>query len=217
MTVGAGDGVLLLHGLGRRHASMGRLAAAARREGHATCAPGYPGRKLPVGQLVDFLTPTFAAFAESCDGVIHIVTHSLGGLLARGLIEAQRPDRLGRVVMLAPPHEGSEVADLLYRLKLNRMVMGPVGAALRTGRADGPQRPPAAFELGVIAGDRPLDPVFPRLIFRRANDGKVAVAATRLPGMADHIVLPVSHPLMMYDRRVIAQTMAFLAQGRFRR
>jgi hypothetical protein len=73
------------------------------------------------------------------------------------------------------------------------------------------------FEVGIIAGSRALDPIFPRLIIRRPNDGKVAIAATHLPGMKDHIVLPVSHTLMVYDRRVVTQVMAFLADGTFQR
>jgi len=212
-------GVVLLHGLARRGGSMSRLAAAARRDGYATCSPTYPGRRRSIADLVAFLAPTFAAFEASCGGPVSIVTHSLGGLLARALIRVHRPKQLGRVVMLAPPNAGSEVADLIYRVRLDRVILGPAGIHLRTGRNEDAERllGPIDFELGVIAGDRALDPIFPRLIFSRPNDGKVAVAATHVAGMADHIVLPVSHPLMMYDRRVVMQTMAFLNTGRFRR
>lgn len=197
---------------------MGRLAAAARSEGYATCSPGYPGRHLPLAALVAHIAPTIAAFESSFAGPLNIVTHSLGGLVARALILAKRPARLGRVVMLAPPNAGSEVADLLYRARLNRPFLGPVGVQLCTGRLAQDERLLGAidFDCGIIAGDRPIDPVLPRLIFRRSNDGKVAVAATKVRGMADHVVLPVSHPLMMYDRRVIAQAMTFLRHGRFK-
>lgn len=212
-------GVLLLHGLARGGGSMRRLAAAARRDGRATLAPTYPGRRQSVAGIVDVLGPAVDVFAASFDGPLHIVTHSLGGLVARALIRARRPQRLGRVVMLAPPNGGSEVADLVYRMRLDRMILGPAGVHVRTARRneDETSLGPVDFELGIIAGDRPFDPVFPRFIFRRPNDGKVAVDATRLSGMADHIVLPVTHMLMMYDARVVMQTMAFLNTGRFRR
>lgn len=197
---------------------MGRLAAAARREGYTTCSPEYPGRHLSLAALADHVAPMVAAFEASCWGPLNIVTHSLGGLVARALILTKRPARLGRVVMLAPPNAGSEVADLVYRARLDRLFLGPVGAHLRTSRLAEDERllGRVDFDLGVIAGDRSLDPVLPPLIFARPNDGKVAVAATHVEGMADHIVLPVSHMLMTYDRRVIAQTMAFLDNGRFR-
>lgn len=212
-------GVLLLHGLGRTAGSMRTLAAAARRAGYSVCSPAYPARRRSLPAITAYLAPKVAAFAAECDGPLHIVTHSLGGLVARSLILAHRPARLGRVVMLAPPNAGSEIADLLYRVRLNRLFLGPVGAHVRTMRLaeDEALLGPVDFELGIIAGSRPLDPVFPRLIVPRPNDGKVAVAATHVEGMADHIVLPVSHTLMVYDRRVVVQAMAFLGTGSFQR
>jgi pimeloyl-ACP methyl ester carboxylesterase len=219
MTDCAKGGVLFLHGLGRRAGSMRMLAAAASAEGYATFSPAYPGRRRSLTGIVDHLAAKVAAFDASFGDPLHIVTHSLGGLVARALIEARPPGRLGRVVMLAPPNGGSEVADLIYRVRLNRILLGPVGAHLRTRRIADDEKllGKVGFELGIIAGSRGLDPISPRLIFARPNDGKVAVAATHVEGMRDHIVLAVSHTLMVYDRRVVAQTMAFLKQGRFRR
>lgn len=210
--------VLLLHGLGRTGGSMRTLAAAARREGLVTCAPSYAARRHTMEAIVADLRPRIAAFTSRTDDPVHIVTHSLGGLVARALIQAERPARLGRVVMLAPPNMGSELADLVYRMRLDRILLGPVGAHLRTTRLEEDEQllGPIDYDLGIIAGNRALDPIFPRLIMSRPNDGKVTVAATRVPGMTDHIVLSVSHTLMVYDRRVVEQTMAFLRDGVFR-
>lgn len=217
MTAAATGGVLFLHGLGRRAGSMWRLAAAARGAGYTTFSPAYPGRRRPLPGLVDYLQAEVAAFEASFDGPLHVVTHSLGGLVARALIQTRRPKRLEHVVMLAPPNGGSEVADFIFRARLNRIFLGPVGAHLRTARLleDEHLLGRVDFELGIIAGSRGLDPIFPRLIIGRPNDGKVAIAATHVDGMRDHIVLPVSHTLMVYDRRVIAQVMAFLQAGSF--
>lgn len=147
------------------------------------------------------------------------MSHSLGGLLARALIHAQRPAHLGRVLMLAPPNQGSEWADLLFHLRLNRLVLGPVGGQLRKDRASADEAMLGAvdYDLGVIAGDRALDPLFPRLIVPRPNDGKVSVAATRIARVRDHIILPVSHTFMVSDRRVAGQVLAFLTDGHFHR
>lgn len=212
-------GVILLHGHGRTGRSLRTLAGALSREGFETMAPDYGRHGRSMAAIVDHLAPGVSAFAPRCQGPVHIVTHSLGGLVARALLASHRPDGLGRVVMLAPPNGGSEWADLLFLLQLHRPLLGPVGAHLRTARtsADEALLGVVDFDLGVIAGDRPLDPIFPRMVLPRPNDGKVSVASTRVAGMRDHIVLPVSHTLMVYDRRVAAQTSTFLRTGYFDR
>ncbi len=153
-------GVLLLHGHGRLGASMGRLARAARRAGYATLSPNYPYRR-PLEEIVDWLAPRVAAFEAEFTGPMHIITHSLGGLVARALIAARPPERLGRVVMLAPPNQGSELADLLFRFRLAPLVLGGIGPHLRTGRtaADEAALGSITYPLGIIAGDRPLFPI----------------------------------------------------------
>jgi len=213
----AEGGVLLLHGHGRFGASMALLAKAARRAGYATFSPSYPYRR-SLGEIVDWLAPRVTEFEADFAGPLHIVTHSLGGLAARALIAAHPLGRPGRVVMLAPPNGGSELADLLIRLRLDRIVLGAAGAHLRTMRAalDEAALGQVDYPLGIIAGDRALLPLSLGLL-PRPHDGKVSVAATRVGGLTDHVTLPVTHTLMVYDRRVIAATLAFLREGAFDR
>lgn len=211
--------VLLLHGHGRTGASMALLALSLRLRGHPVFAPSYGFRRSLAG-IADRLAPRVAAFANANAAPLHIVTHSLGGLVARALLARHRPARLGRVVMLAPPNAGSELADLLDRLGLAAPLIGPVAPHLCTRRApalDSMLGGPADYPLGIIAGSRARGPVPPGLVFAGPNDGKVAVAATHLAGEADHLVLPVSHPGMLVDGRVRAQMLHFLAHGRFHR
>ena len=210
------DGVLLLHGIARRAASLHPMERRLVEAGYATLNLDYPARRLDLSGIVEGIAPTVAAFGGRV-GRLHVVTHSMGGLVARALIARHRPANLGRVVMLGPPNGGSEVADALHRLAAYRCFFGPAGAELVTGRS------PALtallgsvdFPLGVIAGDRTLDPLASRFWLRGPNDGRVTVARTRVEGMADHRVLPTTHPLMMRDRRVQAETLHFLTEGRF--
>lgn len=194
---------------------MGFLGSELGDDGFATLAPSY-GMRRSMTEILQFLGPRVEAFEATLDGPMHIVTHSLGGLVARGLIATHRPQKLGRVVMLAPPNQGSELADLLFDLKLSASVLGPVGGVLRTQRlrADEALLGPVDYELGIVAGSVSLTPI-PERILPRPHDGKVSVAATRLDGMADHVVIPVPHSLMPVHPKSVGQALVFLQNGRF--
>ena len=208
--------VILLHGMGRTGISMRAIAAALRASGIPTLSPWY-GLRRSMPEIVAYLHPRITAFAAAHPGPLHIVTHSLGGLVARAYITAYRPPALGRVVMLAPPNAGSALADFVFDLGLDNLIFGPVGPHLRTTRPEEHETQLGCidFDLGIIAGDRRLDPIIAPFFFTTANDGKVAVEATRIDGMADHIVLPVQHTFMVQDAAVIAQIRAYLATGAF--
>ena len=213
---GAREGVLLLHGIARRAASLRPLERRLAAAGYATLNLDYPARRLDLAGIAARIAPAVAAFAGGLDR-LHCVTHSMGGLVVRVLIARHRPANLGRVVMLGPPNEGSEVADALHRLWLYRRVFGPAGGQLVTVRDEALRGllGTVDYPLGVVAGSRSLYPLASRLWLREANDGRVTVARTRVAGMADHLVLPTAHPTMMWDARVGAATLRFLAQGRF--
>jgi len=168
--------------------------------------------------ILRHLEPGVAEFEGVRPGPFHILTHSVGGLMARALIHRKRPADLRRVVMLGPPNAGSEIADMLCKYNRESAILGRVGKQLRTVRSmdDEAMLGSIDFQLGVTAGDWPIAPVLPMLL-PRPNDGMVSVAATRIPGVADHIILPVDHTRMVHDRRVIAQSLAFLEAGAFSR
>ena len=207
---------LLLHGHGRSGLSMGLIAARLEAAGWATLAPSY-GFRIDLKAILDRLQGPLARLSAAHER-LDIVTHSMGGLVARALIAAHRPPNLGRVVMLAPPNRGSELADLLVGLNLADALLGPAYAHLVTRRtqADEALLGQVDYELGIIAGSRSLTPVPPRLL-PAPHDGKVSVAATHLAGMADHIVLPVPHSLMTAHPASTAQALHFLREGRFSR
>jgi len=206
--------VILLHGLARTARSMRAMQRALEERGYRVVNEGYPSRSAKVEALaVDAIESALAA----CAGAprIHFVTHSLGGILVRYYLANHVIENLGRVVMLGPPNRGSEVVDKLGWLPGYYLLNGEAGYQLGTGADSVPNRlGPANFDVGIIAGTRSINLYLSTLI-PGANDGKVSVGHTRLEGMNDHIVLPVTHSLMMRNRRVIAQVIHYLEHGRF--
>lgn len=145
---------------------------------------------------------------------VHLVGHSLGGLLLVQMLARHADHREGRVVCLASPLTGSRAASSLLNL--------PGGRALLGGSAEGlfdprPRRWSGRRELGIVAGATSvgLGRLFTAL--PEPNDGTIAVDETRLEGAADHIVLNVSHTFMLFSPAVAAQVVHFLRHGQFAR
>jgi pimeloyl-ACP methyl ester carboxylesterase len=208
--------VILLHGLCRTSRSMEKMERALFRAGYRVVNVDYPSRTAPIEQLSAM---AISAAIETClrahASQIHFVTHSLGGILVRHYLANHTIPQLGRVVMLGPPNQGSEVVDRLRDWKLFTTINGPAGLQLGTDRNSAPNRlGRAMFPVGVIAGNRSVNWINSCFI-RGRNDGKVSVARTRLAGMADHLVVEASHPFLMRNRNAIRQTIAFLRNGRF--
>ena len=242
----SGETVVLLHGLGVRSWVMTRLEHALKREGYRVVNISYASRWTPLEQLGESWLPRLLheTGADTAPR-LHFVTHSMGGIVLRLWLQRataaapaasadpakSRSDsglspadispplsRLGRIVMVAPPNAGSELADHLRRFALFRWLTGLNGVRLGTGpdslpRSLGPW-PAGAGRLGIIAGHHSLNPLFSSWL-PGPDDGKVSVASTRLEGMCDFIILPHSHTWLIWRRDTIERTCAFLRNGHF--
>ena len=207
--------VVLFHGLARTDRSMRPLEQRLEAAGFRVENLRYPSTDHEPEVLVEAIAERLEACCAEASR-LHFVTHSLGGILLRAHLAERRPGNLGRVVMLAPPNQGSELVDALQGAGLFEWIFGPTAAQLGTGEGSLPNRlPPPDYEVGVIAGSRSVNPAG-SLVIEGENDGTVAVEHTKLPGMADFLVVPHSHTFIMRSETVAEQAVHFLRRGRFR-
>jgi triacylglycerol lipase len=211
--------VVLLHGLALRSWAMERVAHALRADGFRVVNLTYPSRTMPIERLAHEWLPAQLRAAQLPETArVHFVTHSMGGIIVR-LLQRYFPEAWhGRVVMIAPPNHGSEIVDHLDRFSFFRWFTGENGRRLGTNASSvvaglGAWRPEAG-ELGIIAGDASSNSLFTSWL-GGPNDGRVAVASTRLAGMTDFVLLHHSHTWLQWRGDTVVQVRAFLRDGRF--
>jgi pimeloyl-ACP methyl ester carboxylesterase len=150
--------------------------------------------------------------AAHSPGVVHLVAHSLGGLVVLHLAARGGLPREGRVVFLGVPTAGSAVARIFAARGPTRPLLG---RSVKDGLLGGAPPWPGGRDLGVVAGTKSIGAG--RLVggLRRPNDGTVAVSETRARGATDRLALPVSHTGLLGSRAVADAVATFLRDGRF--
>jgi triacylglycerol lipase len=213
----AADYVILLHGLGRTSLSMKRIEWTLQKQNYRVINVAYPSTRVSIQEAADvWLDKVLKTRVTDPTAKIHFVCHSLGGIVLRQYLTNHEIRNLGRVVMLAPPNHGSELADRLRNNCLYRLATGPAGQQLGTSEASVPnQLGPVDFKLGVIAGDRSLNPLFSFWI-PGPDDGKVSVRSARMPG-AEFLLVHHSHTWMAWSGKVNEAISQFLRVGNFGR
>ena len=210
--------VILLHGLARTEKSLSKLEHYLESKGFSVINMGYPSRHKTVQELSVYVIPTAIEQCMALDASkIHFVTHSMGGILVRYYLEHNPVPNLGRVVMLSPPNRGSEAVDKLKGTPIFKWINGPAGGQLGTDAGAIVNRLGAPnYEVGIITGDRSINPILSLLIPGR-DDGKVSVESAKLQGMKDFLIVHKTHPFIMNDEKVLQQVVTFLGEGAFAR
>lgn len=211
--------VVLIHGMGRTLHSMDDMQERLTAAGYHTVSLGYPSTKKTIDAIVEDHFPGALQQCQQFDpDTIHFVSHSLGGIVLRTIFKTDKPENLGRVVMLSPPNHGSEVTDRLKDWWLYRWLNGPAGQQLTTDKASHPNKlGPVDYPVGIITGDRYyffdywLSAIIPGV-----DDGKVSVESARLEGMKDFLVVHETHPFIMDAEYVQDETLHFLENGIFK-
>ncbi|MFC7338158.1 esterase/lipase family protein [Haloferula chungangensis] len=215
-TAGQGEHVVLLHGLCRTTRSMAKMECSLTEAGYTVHNLSYPTRKKSVVRLAEeHLAPELAQPDLKGATKIHFVTHSLGGIVLRQYLSDHTLHNLGRIVLLGPPSQGSQVVDKIGHWKIFKALNGPAGTQLGSNDDSLPnQLGPLGHDHAVIAGSCSINWINSCMI-PGPDDGKVAVSHTRLPDTTTHLVLPVTHPYLMKNKRVIRNVVHYLNKGNF--
>lgn len=210
----AKDGVVLLHGIARSASNMEKIETTLEERGHNVLNINYPSTSQPIEEIQQTIHADIQNFTKQ-NSKTHFVTHSMGGLVARAYLNKYKVNNLGRVVMLSPPNQGSEVADFLKNNFLYKKIYGPAGQQLTTDRtALHHILGNVYYELGIIAGTWSIDPVS-SFIIPGDDDGKVSTERMKVDGMKAFIETPTTHTFMMKDKKVINLAIRFIEQGHF--
>lgn len=210
-----GDYVVILHGITRSNKHMQKLAIYLQKDGFDVINLSYPSTTYKIEDLAEIINKEIFQRATE-KKTIHFIGYSMGGLIVRALINKYNYKNLGKVVQLAPPNRGSEVADLVKNFWPYKKIFGPAGQQLITDQSAVKHIfGEVNYELGVIAGNVTIDPISSAII-PGEDDGKVSVESTKLEGMKDHIVVSASHTFFPSNKEVQNQTLYFLKNGNFK-
>lgn len=203
-----GDYVILFHGIRASAGAMDNIARFLDEKGYTVINIDYPSSQYEIATLAEnYFGP---ALENCCDGAskesgrkIHIVTHSMGGIVLRQYLQNHSIKNLGKIVMIAPPNHGSIWSDLMGDWKIAEWIMGPALAELKTGDQGVPENLPIpATEFAIIAGE---------------NDNKVSVESAKLEGMADFKVVPNNHINILRSKEMMEAVGRFLQDPYFNR
>lgn len=202
------EAVILVHGVWMRGFSLLLLRRRLRAAGFRTELFDYASVFGDDEHSLDRLSRRVVAQRAE---TVHLVGHSLGGLLALRAAGRLPHAISGRIVCLGSPLNGSAVARRLAHRSRLPQVLGCSAEILCAGL---PAQAPAV-DVGVIAGTQALGLGQLLGMFDGPNDGTVSVAETRWPGAVAHCEVGTSHTGLTLSREAAGLTARFLRRGTF--
>ncbi len=206
--------VLLVHGILRSTGTFSALENALIEAGFDAVAISYPSSQGTIEEHAEGL----ARLLDRQEGseTVSFVTHSMGGLVLRHLLSRDAPwtrrISVRRIVLIAPPNQGSAVARLLKDIPAYRWIYGAAGQQLTPAEVS--KIPLIQHPFAIVAGGtgdgEGFNPLLPG-----DDDGTVALAETRLEGALDFLVVPEIHAVISNHRDTIRATINFLKHGKF--
>jgi pimeloyl-ACP methyl ester carboxylesterase len=200
--------IALVHGLWNRGWTMMAMAKRLKARGHNVSVYSYSTRS----DNLDGHANGLRAFLKTIKSEqVHLVGHSMGGLVILNMLSRFDDLPPGRIVLMGTPVKGSSAVKRLEKLPGQKFMFGKA----RENLLQGFQHTPMERETGVIRGTRALGLGRIAGAPGEPNDGSVAVSETELEGMKDSVDLDVAHTQMLVSTEVVEQLEQFLLHGKF--
>jgi len=194
------EAVILVHGLIRSSSSMMSPAAFLRKKGFSVFIYDYYSSRHPIRRHADDFSRLLGKILGEDFKKVHFVTHSLGGIIARIALAKLADPKLGRLVMIAPPNQGSAKASRVSKIWITKKLLRPLDELRNDSDSFIRKVPIPEIEFGIIAG---------------SMDAKVSVEESHLKNEKDHLVVNSFHTFIMNRKAVKEAVLKFIANGKF--
>ena len=210
----SGTAVIALHGILRSSKSWTELQRVLEPDDYTFINFDYPSTQQSISDFADQLQEVIATL----DGIehIHLIGHSMGGLVVRRWCQQYSDPRMRRLLMIGTPNSGAEMASMLKKNLLFQLILGPSGQQLVADPEEFISTLPLpTMEYAVIAGAKGTPDGFNPLI-PGDDDGVVTVQSARLPGAVDYLAVRALHSFQPWNPEVMEATRRYLSSGALR-
>jgi triacylglycerol lipase len=211
--------VVLLHGMSQKAKSMSLLEDYLTSEGYEVLNIEYPSLKYGIETLAkDFVWTEIKKRRVAKNRKIHFIGYSMGGVVARYIVENIKPRNLGKVIFIASPISGSEIAEFLNHYSISKKIFGPAITDLaKNSKLMSKMCKHVDYEVGVLAGNLSVNFITSLFIFAGESDGTVSLESTKISGMKDYHVMKYPHFFMIRNTRTYEHLSNFLKCSKFNR
>jgi pimeloyl-ACP methyl ester carboxylesterase len=212
--------VVLLHGMARSPRNLAKLERQLKNEGYRVLNLGYNSFRDDYPTIIHQLSSQIESWLDH-NLALHFVAHSFGGILSRGLIQANPNWKVTSCVMIGTPNQGTKTAEFMCNHGFLKYFTPPVTRQLVPNSKLLQTLKEPSCALGIIAGSHPFSWVIPVSWFyaKATNcapgDGVVEISNTQCRNMTDFIVMPLHHSFMTWDSDLINEVCHFLSNNQF--
>ena len=199
--------VILIHGMWMNAFSMRFIGNRLTKKGWQVIYYDYSSMFGSFDRNVDGLYKLWRSYRSEN---LHLVGHSLGGLLILAMMAKYQLRGIPRTVLMGCPVKGSAVAKKMMGSRWGKPALGKSIEALIAGDGNTLNN-----EIGIISGNKGIGIGHMIQKLPKPHDGVVAIEETEMDSASDAVTLPVTHATMLFSKDIANLIEHYLSKGRF--